>query len=234
MRIKSLLLLTGILFTFLFACDEQQSISATQVNTYEPAANAIYTKNIVDFGWEGVANANFYTLLVSNPETNQLIIDTSMYSRSYKLYLEPGTYLWQVEAVNNISATASKMRTLTVDPQWEDSMAWDGPIEVVSPADSITVYLNTKINIRWEHLDEVGSYHVSVVSPSFGGVTQEIHTASTYPGINFTEFHLDTAILSIPSTLQWQVWATKSINVNEVRRKVYSPTTQGTLFVEEE
>lgn len=234
MHIKSPLLLIGALLALLSACTEQQSISTFDVRTHEPAEDAIYTKNIVDFGWQAVANANFYTLLVSNAETNQVIIDTSMFSRSYKLYLDPGTYLWQVEAVNSISATASEMRTLIVDPEWKDSMAWGEPIEVVSPADSTTVYPNTTINISWNHLEKVGSFYLRVVSPSFEAVKQEVFSASTYSTINFFEFSLDTATLSLPSTLQWQVWATKSINVNGTWREVNSPAIQGTLFAVEE
>ncbi|MEP4534887.1 MAG: hypothetical protein ABJ004_17470 [Cyclobacteriaceae bacterium] len=234
MYIKSPLLLIAALFVFLSACTEQQSISTSEVKTYEPVEGAIYTKNIVDFDWQAVANANFYTLLVSNAETNEIIIDTSMYSRSYKLYLNPGTYLWQVQAVNSISATASEMRTLIVNPDWVDSMAWDETIEVVSPADSVSVYANSNITIDWRSVGNVNYYNIKVVAPSFENPITEVYSESTYSSATSVEFGLDTALLALPSALQWQVWATKSINVNGIWREVYSPAIQRTLFAVEE
>lgn len=220
-----------LLMMLAFACtDGVNTISGLNVTIQTPYEDQIITDPIVHFSWYPVSGADEYRLLLSD-STETLIVDTVLFSNSFKKRLENGVYLLQVHASNIVSTTASPHIKFTVSEGYlgEGENDLNGnPFHLISPQDGI-ILTDLLVRFGWTPLPNADKYTVKVAEFTSENETRLIIDSTTTK----SQFQLYMA----PGLYLWQVEASNAFNkriTNQVSFRIDTTTlkTDFTSFID--
>lgn len=185
---------------------------------WKPSNNEVIREQLVNFQWNGVDRATEYKLSITvfdSLDLNELILDTVIYTTQHSSFLNPGTYIWQVQASNYVSTTYSEQQTFTVDTTTlkADFTDYRQTVDLFYPVDSVTYGQYEQIELRWYPADSASSYHLLVVSPSFYQPKKSVEYFAYSESFNVS---LDTG------TYQWIVRPRAVNNLGQTYSGTYS------------
>jgi hypothetical protein len=204
---KIIVALFGI---FAISCDDilEKDISKKHVQILAPPNGLVTSIATQTFWWQKVDGAGFYNLQIVKGEFNyitQLVLDTLIKDNRYIYSLNPGTYQWQVKAVNNDSETEFSTHTLVIDSS--------------SSLTGITVILNLPLNnivtndnsiyFEWQSLYSADAYRFQIKDNS-GIILFDTLTASNTIAKDFNTDGIYT----------WQVRAENSSSLTNYSSRI--------------
>jgi hypothetical protein len=189
------LILSG---TVLSSCEDffEPNLEKKDVTIIAPANNTVSTSFTQTFWWEELKGAEKYTLQIVRPSfssVQQLILDTNVTSNKFSYTLQPGTYQWRLQAINNSSETPFVTYTLTID----STLNLSGQTLVLSsPSDG---YYTSEMqhNFSWLAMPNADAYIFQIFTSTGTPVGNAQATSST--GLSHT--------FITEGTFKWRVFA---------------------------
>ena len=184
--------------TVSFRVNTVPDISRQDITVVSPQAGSELTTGEVLFSWEAVPGAEQYRIVLVSPDFGQpqrVIEDTCLETTTFRTSLEDGEYQWRIQALNSAYATQPQVLSFRVATQPDIRRQ---TVTVISPLQNAEVGYE-EVVFAWEKMDGATSYHLRVVSPSFGNVQQLME-----------DITLDETVhrLSLPKgEYQWQIRA---------------------------
>lgn len=198
----SALLLLGI------SCDDviERDIEKKVLILLAPGDSAVVISDTVTLWWEHLDGAREYEVRMASPSLtspSDFVVDSITTANFLSFALAPGTYEWEVRAINNGYSTAYFYRSFRVDTTASSSQADISGLDltILLPADDGLINTST-VTFRWESLEGAEKYEVLAVSPDFTAPIRVV-ADSLVTGNRLT-------VEVIPGTYEWRVRALNS------------------------
>lgn len=143
----------------LAACSDiiETDLSGFGVVLLTPADGYETNSNVVTFKWEAVPHATEYHLQIARPNFDQpvqFVADTVFPHAGISLPLQPGSYVWRVQARNGNSSTNYYQRSLTVIP----ASSLDDLLPVLTAPAANAVTAAEPVTFHWQALAGADDY----------------------------------------------------------------------------
>ncbi len=208
---------------------EGNDLNGDFFNSFFPHDGAILTSTLVRFDWNHLPNADMYTIKVSEfTEDNAtiLVIDTAIEKSNFHLYMNPGNYIWQVEASNESAKRISNQFAFAIDTASlkADFTSFTDTVSLFYPTDSVVYKYYESIELGWTSSNTPYAYEVLIAFPSFEKPIWLITPQSAFNRLTLQPYQLDTG--------QYQ-WAVRSSKTNNLGVVYFSDLSEiRTFFVE--
>ena len=163
--------------TYGFSVDTGSDIGDRQITIIAPTPGIEMSTGNVAFAWEPLAGAEKYRLTVVSPSFDNVQVfvdDMTVTETVVRMDLADGAYQWRIQALNASSQTTPQVNSFSVKT---DNDIRNKTVNVTSPKEG-TVLTGPEVTFLWDRLAGAEEYKVTIVSPSFGNITQVIDDRS--------------------------------------------------------
>ncbi|MBC7523115.1 MAG: hypothetical protein H7239_01550 [Flavobacterium sp.] len=170
-----------LIFSFI-SCSEivmEKEITDKTVILVSPTNNAQFFSTGVTFSWESVENATKYNLQIAKPtflSPLQIVLDTTVTSKSFTLQLPIGNYEWRVRAASESYNTAYTNRLFSVVSNTDFQ---SNTVTLNAPTNNLITNTANQ-SLSWQSIIGATAYQVQVYSDSNTLLVDQTTANTTY------------------------------------------------------
>ncbi len=159
-------LLLGLIF-LASSCEEifVTDISESEVIIIAPVDKLISTSSNIQFWWNEVEDADYYTVEIVRPSFDtilEIVLDSNVQGLKLQWTFNPGNYQWRIKAVNTAGSTQYKTYNFTIDSNYN---LVNTKLIILNPAENYFIKAST-ISFDWLNSYNVEKYYFSLYDPS--------------------------------------------------------------------
>lgn len=216
MKKLAVFILALVSITLLNSCAKfgEVNLSKATVTILAPGNHDSLSGSNVTFWWQPVTGATKYNIEIVKPSfsnVQKLFIDSNVTTNKFIFSLNPGSYEWRVQAINNSSQSAYFTQSFFLDSNLNLATS---TVILSSPANGY-VTSSFSVNLQWLGLSAANSYNLTVEKTGSNPATITGITSPSYNYVfpSYGTYKWQVSAINSTSNSQPSVWNTLTVSI---------------------
>ncbi len=223
----SLLTITAMLAN---SCDDilENDISKKIPVLISPADMTSNDFDTQHFAWEEIEGADFYRLMVAEPnfaKARKIALDTTVTGTMYSEQIPPGQYQWRLQAMNVGYKSNFAESSFRIDSTYDIS---DKQLLLIYPLISDTIYDVVSVEFRWDVIRHATSYTIFIQAQN-----DNLNPTISQSGIATNSF-TTTRLVKENMDYKWMVKAIRNDSLGGNSETQFSETGRFSVRIKKE